>query len=94
MNASFHASSAAADQARGATRASEAGSLPEPAALLEAAIEAICQKGCRQVHRDIERLASGELLPEAKGLDAPQREQLLAELRAIMAVYGERCGLD
>jgi len=92
MNASFHASSAAADQARGATRAS--GSLPEPAALLEAAIEAICQKGCRQVHRDIERLASGELLPEAKGLDAPRREQLLAELRAIMAVYGERCGLD
>ncbi|WP_223296667.1 hypothetical protein [Thiorhodovibrio frisius] len=60
---------------------------------LDAAIEAICQKGCRQVHRDIERLAGGETVPEAKRLDARQREQLLAELQAIMAVYGERCSV-
>ncbi|WPL18634.1 hypothetical protein Thiowin_03714 [Thiorhodovibrio winogradskyi] len=62
--------------------------------LPEAVIEAICQKGCRQVHDDIARLEQNDSVPEARGLSHAQRVRLLAELRAIMAVYEGRRGLE
>jgi hypothetical protein len=62
--------------------------------LLDARIEAICMRGCRQVRADIEILERGGTLPETRGLSGAQRDALLSELRAIMAVYGDRCRID
>ncbi|MFD2113392.1 hypothetical protein [Thiorhodococcus fuscus] len=61
---------------------------------VEACVEAICQKGCLQVRRDIVALQSGDDLPEARGLGPSERAQLLRELKDIMAVYGDACRLD
>lgn len=60
---------------------------------LECRIEAICEKGCRAVRADIQVLEQGEPTPETADLDAAERAWVLAELRAIMAVYGDHCRL-
>jgi hypothetical protein len=56
-------------------------------------IETLCHKGCRQVRRDIEALERGQSLAETRDLGPAERAEVLAELRAIMAVYGDRCSL-
>lgn len=61
--------------------------------LVEARLEAICQKGCRTVQLDIARIEQGDELPETRGLTAAERLLLLAELKQIMAVYGDSCPL-
>jgi hypothetical protein len=61
---------------------------------VEARVEAVCQKGCRQVRRDIETLQRGEEIAEARGLSPDERVLLLAELEQIMAVYGDTCSID
>jgi hypothetical protein len=60
-------------------------------ARVEARVEAVCQKGCRQVRLDIATLERGGEIPEASGLAPDERRRLLAELRQIMAVYGNAC---
>lgn len=61
---------------------------------VESRIEMICLKGCRQVRRDIGLLESGAEVPESQGLAPEERRLLLAELKQIMAVYGESCRID
>ncbi len=61
---------------------------------VESCIEALCRKGCRQVNQDIAAFEAGRPPPEARDLDAAQRRRVLAELKAVMAVYGERCCID
>ena len=61
---------------------------------VEARVEAVCQKGCRQVRRDIETLIGGGEIAETRGLSPGERRLLLAELEQIMAVYGETCSVD
>lgn len=58
---------------------------------LEARLEALCEKGCRQVWRVIDVLEQGGDLPETQGLGAEERRWLLRELKQIMAVYTDRC---
>lgn len=58
---------------------------------VEARVEAVCQKGCRQVRRDIDALVRGDEIAETRGLSAEERLLLLAELEQIMAVYGDTC---
>lgn len=53
----------------------------------QSVIEALCAKGCRQVWRDIAALEQGEVLAETRGLSAAELNQLLRELKDIMAVY-------
>lgn len=62
--------------------------------LVEARVEAVCLKGCRQVRRDIAHLESGAEIPEVRGLTPDERRLLLAELKQIMAVYGDSCRID
>lgn len=62
--------------------------------LVEARIEAVCLKGCRQVRRDIWALEAGAEIPEVQGLAPDERRLLLAELKQIMAVYGDTCRID
>lgn len=58
---------------------------------IESCIETICQKGCRQVRKDIRLLEQGESLPELSHLDHEAKQHVLSELKAVMAVYGESC---
>ncbi|MCB2263250.1 MAG: hypothetical protein LGR52_09995 [Candidatus Thiosymbion ectosymbiont of Robbea hypermnestra] len=58
---------------------------------LEARLDALCEKGCRQVWRDIETLEQSGELPETRGLGQEERRWLLRELRQVMAVYADRC---
>jgi hypothetical protein len=59
--------------------------------LLEARLETLCQKGCRQVWGDIAALEHGGALPETRDLTPGEVRWLLAELKQVMAVYGDRC---
>jgi hypothetical protein len=59
--------------------------------VVEARVELVCQKGCRQVRLDIATLERGGEIPESRGLVAAERGLLLSELRSIMAVYGDFC---
>ena len=61
---------------------------------VEHCIELLCHKGCRQVWREIEALEQGEDLPEARGLNREEQAFVLTELKAVMAVYGDRCSID
>lgn len=61
---------------------------------VEARVERVCLKGCRQVRRDIALLDSGAEIPEAQGLTPDERRLLLVELKQIMAVYGDSCRID
>jgi hypothetical protein len=61
---------------------------------LESQLEALCEKGCRQVWQDIEMLEHGQELPETAGLSRDERRWLLRELKQIMAVYQDRCTPD
>jgi hypothetical protein len=58
---------------------------------LEARLEAMCEKGCRHVWRDIDALERGEDLPETRDLSAEECRWLLGELKQVMAVYADRC---
>jgi hypothetical protein len=62
--------------------------------LLEVRVETICERGCRRVWDAIDTLEQGVDLPETSDLDNAERAWVLAELKAVMAVYGERCRID
>lgn len=57
---------------------------------VEASLERICDKGCRQVWRDIDALERNEPIPEVRGLSTDECARVLLELKDIMAVY-QRC---
>lgn len=57
-------------------------------AAVESIVESLCQNGCKAVWSYIEALEAGRSLPETAGLDDHQRQQVLLELKAVMAVYG------
>ncbi len=54
-------------------------------------VEALCALGCRTVSSIIRELEYGAPLAQTAHLDADERQAVLAELKSIMAVYGERC---
>ena len=58
---------------------------------LEDRLEALCEKGCRHVWKDIDALERGEDLPETRDLSPEECRLLLHELKQIMAVYSDRC---
>lgn len=52
-------------------------------------IEALCQRGCKEVSRVILALERGEPMAEVQELNAGERQAVLDELKSIMAVYRE-----
>ncbi|GAB4300091.1 MAG: hypothetical protein Kow0096_19890 [Thiohalomonadaceae bacterium] len=50
-------------------------------------VETLCELGCDSVRRTIAALEADEPVAQVAGLDAEQRRRVLAELKAIMAVY-------
>jgi len=60
---------------------------------VEHCIEALCHQGCRAVWGQIATLEKGDSLPETEGLSREETAYVLAELKTIMAVYGDRCSV-
>lgn len=60
---------------------------------LQGIVEAIGAKGCRQVWQAIAAWERGEVPLEARGLGEADLERVLAELKAIMAIY-DSCNPD
>jgi len=55
-------------------------------------MESLCGDGCKAVWGVIDSLESGQALPQTEGLSPQELDTLLAELKAIMAVYAGTCG--
>lgn len=60
---------------------------------IDECVEMLCEKGCGQVWNDIDVLEKGGSLPETDGLSEGERQRVLGELKAVMAVYRDRCAL-
>lgn len=58
---------------------------------VEHAVEALCHRGCRAVWEIIDTLENGGEVPETVHLTGTEVDAVIAELRAIMAVYGGSC---
>ena len=58
---------------------------------LQQCVEALCGEGCKAVYRHIEQLESGGSLPQTEFLSYEEQQEVLAELKSIMAVYGSNC---
>jgi hypothetical protein len=50
-------------------------------------VEALCKCGCNAVRATISAMERGLPVPQTEGLTEQQREFVLSELKAIMAVY-------
>jgi hypothetical protein len=59
--------------------------------LVEKCVERLCQKGCQAVWADIDALEAGEQLSETRNLGPAEIAAVLAELKAVMAVYKGTC---
>ncbi|WJW76004.1 hypothetical protein QVG61_02625 [Thiohalobacter sp. IOR34] len=62
-------------------------------ARVDSAVERLCADGCQAVREYILALQERRSLAVFEGLDGAERELLLRELQAIMAVYGDCCRL-
>lgn len=60
-------------------------------AKIDRSIETLCHKGCSEVTRIIGMLEQNQPLPETEALDISERNAVLHELKAIMAVYDRPC---
>jgi len=62
---------------------------------IEECVEILCQHGCQAVNLYIRDLEQGYITPYTAHLTLPEQEQVLTELRTIMAVYqaGGSCGI-
>ena len=58
---------------------------------VELSIEALCLQGCSTVFARIEVLKKGQEIPETAFLSEFERQSVLEELEAIMAVYDGVC---
>jgi len=60
---------------------------PDLPSHLQLLIETICERGCGRVNEIIAALESGNSVEEVTNLDSSERQQILVELKQIMAVY-------
>ncbi|MBI3562801.1 MAG: hypothetical protein HY080_13900 [Gammaproteobacteria bacterium] len=56
-------------------------------AQLQHTLESICNEGCKAVRHYIQLLEQGYVFPALQPLSSAEREWILRELKAIMAVY-------
>lgn len=56
-------------------------------------LERICRRGCRSVTGLIAEMEAGGVPAELADLGRAERDAVLAELKAIMAVYDGECGV-
>ena len=53
-------------------------------------VDALCQCGCDAVRATIEAMEVGADVPQVETLNSEEREVVLHELKAVMAVYDSR----
>lgn len=53
-------------------------------------VEALCQCGCDAVRATITAMETGHAVAQVAGLSDQQRQKVLVELKAIMAVYDRK----
>ncbi|TDX98158.1 hypothetical protein [Thiohalophilus thiocyanatoxydans] len=53
-------------------------------------LDHLCNQGCTAVREVIEQMETGDAVPELASLNRFEQEQVLEELKAIMAVYDSR----
>ena len=61
---------------------------------VEKCVEVMCHKGCKALWADIEALENGRVVEETSQLSGVERNQVLKELKSIMAVYEGSCDPD
>jgi hypothetical protein len=54
---------------------------------LQQCVESLCGDGCQAVNGYIEQLERGGSVPQTEILSYEERQELLIELKSIMAVY-------
>lgn len=57
---------------------------------LSQCIDALCQCGCDAVRATISAMESGVAVPQVETLSDEERQMVLAELKAVMAVYDSK----
>jgi hypothetical protein len=57
---------------------------------LNQCVDALCQCGCDAVRATIKAMELGAELPQLQTLGSEERQMVLDELKAVMAVYDER----
>ncbi len=57
---------------------------------LSQCIDALCQCGCDAVRATITAMENGVVVPQVETLTEEERQMVLEELRAVMAVYDRR----
>lgn len=53
-------------------------------------VDALCQCGCEAVRATIQAMEVGADIPQLQTLNQQEREVVLDELKAVMAVYDDR----
>ena len=62
--------------------------MPDSTKRVEHCVETLCKTGCSRVYVYIEALQKDEKFPEVAHLSEVERKEVLAQLVAIMQVYG------
>jgi hypothetical protein len=57
---------------------------------IQRCVELVCEKGCTEVLSVIDALADKRAVQETDGFSELEKTAVLAELRAIMAVYEDK----
>ncbi len=57
---------------------------------LSQCIDALCQCGCDAVRATITAMESGVVVPQVETLSEEERQAVLEELKAVMAVYDRK----
>ena len=78
-------------QAGGRRRAFCRADMSEQKNTVEMCVDTLCEQGCSRVNASISALQNGEDFPEIAGLSAADRQVVLQQLVAIMAVYDGSC---
>ena len=58
---------------------------------LQRCVESLCGDGCQAVNGYIEQLERGGSVPQTELLSYEDRQEVLKELKSIMAVYDGTC---
>jgi hypothetical protein len=57
---------------------------------LQSVVEQLCEDGCKRVSRYIREIAAGDYPRQMRKLNPQECDEVMAELKSIMAVYDRR----
>lgn len=57
---------------------------------LQTVVDQLCEDGCKRVSRYIREIQAGDYPNQMQKLNRQERDEIMTELQAIMAVYDRR----